>query len=239
MGLHPFRLRNPGVGGRWKISNSSVRTRSIALAATFTALYVASNAIPISAFIGGAGFITAGIILLPVLARLLKPREAILVGILAPLGLFAFQLSLIPVFGFFGMLIPATALIFGSLGFHRSYLIPTAYAVFGLAWYVLFSGGTFLWLLPYFILIAFALMNQVRHFTKGGKWDILLHGLATTMCELVTMNIASISILHLSGGLWSLITPVMYFERSIAVAGSGIILLSLMRVKSILKMGYI
>ena len=215
------------------------RTRRIALAATFTALYVAGNAIPISAFIGGAGFITAGIILLPVLARLLKPKEAIIVAILAPLGLFTFQLSLIPVFGFFGMLIPAMAIILGSLGFHRSYLIPTAYVVFGLVWYVLFSGGTFLWLLPYFIVVALALANQFRRFAKGGKWEILLHSLEVTVCELVTMNIGSVSILHLPGGLWLLITPVMYFERGLAVIGSAVILLALIRVKNILRMEYI
>jgi hypothetical protein len=174
-----------------------------------------------------------------VLARLLKPKEAIIVAILAPLSLFAFQLSLIPVFGFFGMLIPAMALILGSLGFHRSYLIPTAYVVFGLVWYVLFSGGTFLWLLPYFIVIALALSNQFRRFAKGGKWEILLHSLEVTVCELVTMNIGSVSILRLPGGLWLLITPVMYFERGVAVIGSAVILLALIRVKSILRMDYI
>lgn len=173
------------------------------------------------------------------MARLLRPREAIIVAILAPLGLFVFQLSLIPIFGFFGILIPAMAIILGSLGFHRSYLIPTAYVVFGLVWYVLFSGGTFLWLLPYFIVIVLALANQFHSFAKGGKWDILLHSLEVTVCELVTMNIGSISILHLPGGLWLLITPVMYFERSVAVIGSAVILLALIRVKSILRLEYI
>lgn len=160
-------------------------------------------------------------------------------AILAPLGLFAFQLSMIPVFGFYGMLIPATAMILGSLGFHKSYLIPTAYVIFGLAWYVLFSGGTLFWLLPYLVLIGLALVNQVSRFVRGGKWEVLLHSLAVTMCELVTMNVGSISILHLPGGLWLLITPVMYFERIVAVVGSTVILLALIRVKNILRMEYL
>ncbi len=173
------------------------------------------------------------------MARLLRPKEAVIVAVLAPLGLFAFQLSLIPVFGFFGMLIPATAIVLGSLGFHKSYLIPTAYVVFGLAWYALFSGGTVFWLLPYLIVVVLALANQFRRFARGGKWDILLHSLEVTMCELVTMNIGSISILHLAGGLWLLITPVMYFERGVAVIGSAAVLLALIRVKNLLRMEYI
>lgn len=204
-----------------------------------TALYVASNAIPISAFIGGAGFITAGIILLPVIARLLRPKEAVIVAILVPFGLLGLQLSIIPVFGFYGMLIPATAIILGSLGYHKSYLIPTAFVALGLVWYALLSGGTLLWLLPYFVAIGLALANQVRPFSKGGKWEILLHCLLVTICELVTINIGSVSILHLPGGLWSVITPVMYFERSVAVIGSSTILAGLIRVKNILRLGYI
>ena len=234
MGLHPFRLRNPGVGGENAIvsdSPGSIRvgetsTRRITLAAAFTALYVAASAIPISAFVGGAGFITAGIILLPVIARLLRPREAAIVAILAPLALFVFQLSVIPVFGFYGMLIPAVSLVLGSLGFHRSYLIPTLYVILGLVWYTVFSGGTVLWLAPYFVAIALAIANQLRRFTRGGRLGVVLHSLEVTMCELVTMNIGSISVLHLPGALWLIITPIMYFERGVAVFGSSIILLA-------------
>ncbi len=209
------------------------------MVALFTALYIAGNAIPITAFIGGAGFITAGIILLPVMARLLKPRESVVVAFVAPLGLFIFQLSIIPVFGFFGMLVPALALIFGSLGFHRSYLYPSSYVAFGAIWYILFSHGTVLWLIPYLIVIGLAVADQLRPFTVGQRAEVVLHSLDATICELVTLNIGSISLLHLPGDLWAIITPFMFLERSIAVIGASSILLALIRVKRTLRLEYI
>jgi hypothetical protein len=156
------------------------RTRRIALVSVLIALYIAANAVPIDAFIGGAGFITLGIILLPVIARLVRPRESLIVAVAAPLGLFALQLSIIPVFGFYGLLIPASAIVFGSLGFYRSYLIPAAYIAFGAVWYVEFSNGTLLWLLPYFLAIALAIANQIRPFALGGKIEVLVFSLLTT-----------------------------------------------------------
>jgi len=216
-----------------------LKTRRTALISTLTALYIAANAIPISAFIGGAGFITAGIILLPVIARLLRPKEAVVVAIFAPLVLFTLQLSIIPVFGFYGMLIPALGIIFGSLGFHKSYVYPTAYVAFGAFWYIIFSNGTPLWLAPYFVVIAMAIADQVRPFKVSKRADVLLHSFDATMCELVTMNIGSISLLRLPGDLWTIITPFMFFERTVAVIGASSILLAVMRIKSILKLEYI
>lgn len=216
-----------------------VKTRRLALVSAFSALYIVGNTIPISAFIGGAGFITAGIILLPVIARLLRPKEAVIVAILAALGLFALQLSIIPVFGFYGMLIPALGIVFGSLGFHKSHLYPTAFVVFGALWYIVFSNGTPLWLAPYFFVIALAIADQVRPFKVGERVDIILHSFDATMCELVTMNIGSISLLHLPGELWTIITPFMFFERTVAVIGASSIILALTRIRSVLKLGYV
>jgi hypothetical protein len=215
---------------------SSSRTRGLALVATLTALYVAANALPIDAFIGGSGFITAGIVLLPVMARLVKPREAVVLAILAPLGLLAFQLSIIPVFGFAGMAIPALAILLGSLGSHRSYLIPAAYVAFGAAWYFLFSGGTPLWLAPYVVAVVISVAYEGKVLGRNGRWQTLVHVLDTTMCELVTMNILSISLLQLPGGLWTVITPFMILERSVAVIGATSVLVVLTRVKGPLKL---
>ncbi len=204
-----------------------------------TALYIAANAVPIDAFIGGAGFITLGIILLPVITRLVRPRESLIVAVAAPLGLFALQLSIIPVFGFYGLLIPASAIVFGSLGFYRSYLIPAAYIAFGAVWYVEFSNGTPLWLVPYLLAIALAVANQIRPFARGGKIEVVVFSLLTTMCELVAMNLGSISILQLPGNLWTIIAPFMFLERAVAVIGATTVLLALIRVRSILRVGRI
>jgi len=231
VGLHPFRQTNPGVGGEARISD--VRTRRLSLIAALTALYIAGNTVPISAFVGGAGFITAGIILLPVIARLLRPREAVVAAVLASLGLFALQLSIIPVFGFYGMLVPALGITLGSLGFHKSYLYPSAYVAFGAFWYVAFARGTPLWLTPYFLVIGLAVADQAKHFEVGRRLDVVLHSLDTTMCELVTMNLGSISLLNLTGAIWTIITPFMFFERAVAVLGASSILLALGRAKRV------
>jgi hypothetical protein len=244
--LHPFRLNNLGVGGVTTINNQTItnsaknkyepKTRRITLIAAFSALYIVGNTIPISAFIGGAGFITAGIILLPVIARLLKPKEAIVGAITIPLGLFVLQLSIIPIFGFYGFFIPASGIIFGSLGFYRSYLYPAGYVAFGALWYIIFANGTLLWLLPYFLIIIMTMMNQVRRFKVDDRLNVVLHSFNASMCELVTMSIGSISLLHLPRELWAIITPFMYLERAIAIIGASLILLALIRIKGILRL---
>ena len=211
----------------------------MALVAVLTALYIAANAVPIDAFIGGAGFITAGILILPVIARLVRPRESLILAIAAPLGLFALQLSVIPVFGFYGMLIPASAIVLGSIGFRKSYLVPTAYIVAGAIWYVLFSNGTLIWLAPYALAIGLSAVNQVRPFVLGTRREILFFCFLTTMCELVTMNIGSISLLQLPGGLWTIIAPFMFVERTVAVIGASAVLVALIRVKNVLRVGRI
>lgn len=217
----------------------SNRTRRLALVAVLTALYIAANAVPIDAFIGGAGFITAGIILLPVISRIVRPWEALIVAVVAPLGLFVFQLSVVPVFGFYGMLIPASAIVLGSLGFYKSYLIPTAYIAFGAVWYLLFSNGIPIWLIPYFVAVFLAVLNQVRPFARGTKAEVVLYSFLVTMCELVTMNIGSISVLKLPGALWTIITPFMFVERTVAVIGATSVLVALIRVKQVLRVGEI
>lgn len=195
-------------------------------------LYIVSNAIPISTFIGGAGFITAGIIILPIVARLLNPKEAILAAIIAPLALFFFQLSIIPIYGFYGMLIPSSAILIGSLGFNKSDLFPIAYTLFGAIFYLLYSNGTILWLLPYVISILLSLANYFRPFKLGEKKEVITHSLQVTICELTTMTIGSITLLNLKGEIWSVILPFMLYERSVAVISSTIITLSLIRVRS-------
>ncbi len=214
----------------------STSTRRLALAALLVSLYVVANGIPIDAFIGGAGFITAGIVLLPVVAGLLKPREALLAAVLASIGLFAFQLSIIPIFGFFGLLVPILGIFFGSLGFHRSLAFPAVYVIFGAFWYAFYSGGTVVWLAPYALAIALIAVKATGVLRPGQKFDLVVFCFAATMCELVTMNIGSISLLHLPGPVWVLITPFMLLERGVAVVGSSAILLGLNRLKAPLKL---
>ena len=218
-------------------SEMDIRTRRLALVALLSSLYVVANAIPIDAFIGGVGFITAGIILLPVLARLLRPKDSIVMALLASLGLLVFQLSIVPVFGFYGLLIPSSAIVIGSLGTYRSYLYPLSYILFGAAWYIIFSGGTPAWLFPYLITILLLAVVQSRRARVSKSTELVAHSLGTTMCELVTLNIGSVSLLHLPSELWTVITPLMFLERTVAVVGGSTMLIALVRVKGVLRLG--
>lgn len=211
----------------------------LALVALFVSLYVAANAVPIDAFIGGAGFITLGIVLLPVIAGLLQPRFAVVAAVLASISLFVFQLSIVPILGFYGLLVPTLGIMFGSLGFHKSLLYPSAYIAFGAFWYVMFSGGTLFWLLPYAITLGLGLAKQSTLIEFGKKSYLTILCLNATMCELVTMNIGSISILHLPAPVWLIITPFMFLERAVAVVGSSSVLLALSRSKGQLRLDVI
>lgn len=211
-------------------------TRRLALVALSVALYVAANAIPIDAFIGGAGFITAGIIILPVVAGLLRPWDALVTGFLASVALFVFQLSFIPLFGFYGILIPILGMTLGSLGFHKSLLYPSGFLVFGTVWYVVYSGGTLVWLLPYALALGLVLTKLSGFVKLTRKWGIAVFCLAATMCELVAMNIGSVSVLGLHGDFWLGTTPFMFLERTVAVVGSSGVLLALVRSKRQLRL---
>jgi len=133
--------------------------------------------------------------------------------------------------------VPALAIVLGSLGYHKSYVYPMAYVVFGALWYTLFSNGTLRWLIPYLIAVVLFLANKVRPFKPGVRLEVVFHSFMVTMCELVTLNIGSISILHLPGALWMVITPFMFLERSVAVVGATSVLLALIRVRGVLRMG--
>lgn len=211
-------------------------TRRLALVALLVSLYVAANSVPIDAFIGGAGFITAGIILLPVVAGLLRPRDALIAAVLASISLLALQLSIIPVFGFYGLLVPTLGMTLGSLGIHKSLVYPAAYIVFGTLWYAMFSSGTMLWLAPYVLAIGLIAVKESGLVKLGKEGDLMIYCLSATMCELVTMNIGSISLLHLTGQVWLIITPFMFAERAVAVVGSSSILLGLLRLKGPLRL---
>src|SRR6266566_2486107 len=147
------------------------RTAELTLAAGLAATYIITTFIPLTPFIGGPGFITLEIVMLPIIAALLRPISAL-----------------------------ATVFV-GSLGMALGQ--PSFYQVF--------------WLVPYLLVIvslpaAFRLKNNPR---------IGLLTFYIAMTEQVTLNILSISILSLTGPVWSVITPLMYVERAIATLGGA------------------
>lgn len=192
-------------------------TRELSVMSVLSAIFVVASAFPFSAFIGGAGFITLGVVFVPVIGRILKPIPALISGLAGAIAVYVLQIATAPVFGLVSLLIPVSGIFLGSFAFHYRLgaVVPWAYVLFGTAYYLVFSEGTALWLLPYIVVLAslpFALKKT------GARLPLLC--LYSTMCELTTMNIASIAILNLPGPLWSLIAPFMYFERTVATLGA-------------------
>ena len=204
----------------------TLTTRDLTLSSGLAAVFIVSTFFPLTAFIGGAAFITLEIVVVPLIAAFLRPVPATIAIFAGALGMAAFQNGLYPVFGFFGLLVPAIAAILGSMSFHYRWgpLLPWAYVLGGSAYYILFSrGGTLLWLAPY-ILVIISLPVMLR---ASGKTGIALLALYTAMTEQVTMNVLSIGLLGLVDGVWTLITPFMFVERTVAVISSTVLIVAL------------
>lgn len=198
-----------------------LETRELSEMAVLSAIFVVTATIPISAFIGGSGFITLSIVIVPVIARILKPKAALICGLVGAVAVYALQIATAPIFGPLSLLIPTSGILLGSMAFHHRIgpIVPWVYVLFGTIFYVAFSGGGYLWLAPYVLALASLplLLNRRRA-------SLPLLCLYSTICELVTMNIASISFLRLPGPLWTVIAPFMFFERTVATLGSFLVI---------------
>src|SRR5213596_1471702 len=196
------------------------RTAELTLAAGLAATYVITTFVPLTPFIGGPGFITLEIVMLPIIAALLRPIPALSTVFVGSLGMALGQPSFYQVFGLPGLLVPLVAVGAGSIAFHYRLgpVVPWAYVLAGAVFYVALSkGGTLFWLVPYLLVIvslpaAFRLKNNPR---------IGILTFYTAMTEQVSLNILSISLLSLTGPVWLGITPLMYLERTIATFGGA------------------
>ncbi len=205
---------------------NSKNTLSLTLGASFAGIFVISTFFPLTPFIGGPSFITLEILMIPVIAATFRPAFATLTVLIGSLGMIAAQTTFYRVFGFLGILIPVIAVALGSVGFNYRLgaLLPWSYVLTGSIYYLLFSqGGTLFWLVPY----ALVIFSLPLSFRLEGTWRIGLLAFYTAMCEQVTLNIFSISLLNLVGPIWLIITPFMYSERAVATVGGTLLIVAL------------
>lgn len=204
-----------------------VTTSELALSATLAAVYIISTLIPISPFIGGGpGFITAEIMMLPLIAALLRPPLAAASIVAGSLGMALLRTSIYNFFGPVGLAVPIVATVLGSVAFHyrTGPLFPWTYVLGGAVYYVAFSrGGTFLWLVPYLMVI----ISIVAVLKMSGSVRIGFLAFYTAMSEQVGLNVVSISVLGLTGGIWTVITPFMFTERAVATLGGAALIVAL------------
>ena len=204
----------------------SRNTLRLTIASSFAGLFVISTFFPLTPFIGGPSFITLEILMIPLIAAILPPEFATSTVFIGSLGMIAAQTTFYRLFGFVGILIPVIAVALGSVGFsyRLGALLPWSYVLTGSIYYLLFSqGGTLLWLVPY----ALVIFSLPLSFRLEGTWRIGLLAFYTAMCEQVTLNILSISLLNLVGPIWLVITPFMYSERAVATVGGTLLIVAL------------
>jgi len=221
------------------IGQTRVTTIELALTSTLAAVYIVSTFFALTPFIGGPGFITLEIVMIPIIAFLLRPILASAAVLTGSLGSAFIQTSFYHIFGLPGLLIPLIAVTLGSFAFHYEWgsIVPWAYVLAGAVYYILFSkGGTLFWLAPYTLVIVslpFALKTKE-------SYRIGLLALYTAMSEQVTLNVLSISLLSLTGNFWTGVTPFMFLERTVATLGGFAIIVALKsRLGTRLELGHV
>src|SRR5437899_12161555 len=91
------------------------KTAELTLSAGLAATYIITTFIPLTPFIGGPGFITLEIVMLPIIAALLRPIPAFPTVFVGSLGIALGQPSFYQVFGLPRPLIPLLPVGAGSL----------------------------------------------------------------------------------------------------------------------------
>jgi len=208
------------------IGHTRVTTIELALTSTLAAVYIVSALFALTPFIGGPGFITLEIVMLPIIAFLLRPILATAAVLVGSLGSAFIQTGFYHTFGLAGLLIPLLAVALGSIAFHYEWgaIAPWAYVLVGAIYYILFSrGGTLFWLAPYTLVIV-SLPTALR---VRDPYRLGLLALYTAMSEQVTLNVFSISLLNLTGDFWTVVTPLMFLERTVATLGGTAIIVAL------------
>jgi hypothetical protein len=216
-----------------------VTTIELALTSTLAAVYIVSAFFTLTPFIGGPGFITLEIVMLPIIAFLLRPILATVAVLVGSIGSAFILTGFYSTFGFAGLLIPLLAVALGSIAFHYEWgaIIPWGYVLAGAVYYILFSkGGTLFWLAPYILVIA-SLPATLR---VREPYRLGLLALYTAMSEQVTLNVLSISLLNLTGAFWTGVTPLMFLERTIATLGGFVVIVALKsRLGTRLELGHV
>ncbi len=211
-----------------RFKRPSLTTTDITLSAALAAVFVVSTFFPVDAFIGGAGIITFEIILVPVIAFTMRPVLAAVTISIGAVAMALLQGGTTPAFGILGILVPIIATVLGSVAFHYRYgpILPWAYVLSGAVYYLGYSkGGTTFWLIPYIIVI----ISLPAALSLKEDRSVALLAFYTAMAEQVTLNVLSIGVVGLVGGIWAIITPFMLLERTIATVGSYILIVGLKR----------
>jgi hypothetical protein len=202
-----------------------LRARELSLVAGLSALLIVASTVPPSAALGGLSFMSFGAILVPVIAWVLKPKEALVCSVVGSLGIYALQVGIAPVLGPFSLIVPFSGIFLGSLGFHYKFggVIPWAYILLGTA-YLGAMSRSILYITPYLGTVGVFLL-----LLRFARLRVPMLCLYSTTCELTTINLAAIFILKLPGLAWSLVALSLFLEGGLAAIGSVLLIAGLSR----------
>lgn len=203
-------------------------TKTISLISILSALYVITGFIPISMFIGAQSFLALSIIVIPIIAYLLNPIEALTSTLIAGTILLAINPGS-QVFGILTILLPTFGATMGSLIFRRknqTKYIPLIFIIITIIFYTYQRPDFIWWIIPHTIaVIILILSNYIEP-----KLTIPLFTFASTMAEQSIMLILAITVLNLPTIAFQTAFPLMLYERLTATMGSTIVLYSIKRI---------
>jgi len=210
---------------------NEAKSLRVARIGVFSALYVVTSLIPISMFIGAPSFLSLNLVMIPTIAAILPPLEALFAAIFG--GIIA--LYLIPgqaMFGFLTILLPVAGATFGSLAFNKQKTGALAASIFlatAISAYMIKN-----YMFPYFIIphtLAIILTSISALLNKRIPFHILLaqHAFISTMCEQGMMMIFAVHLLCLPWQAFIGILPLMIYERVIGTIGGTILIIALQR----------
>jgi len=96
--------------------------------------------------------------------------------------------------------------------------------MFGAISYVLYSGGTLLWLTLYGFAVILSPLT-----VKFKQLKIINCCVSTTISELIAMDVGNIFLMNFPDFLWMIILPFAVYERTLAVLGSMALIRGLKR----------
>jgi len=208
--------------------SSSMR---ISIVGMLAALYIVTGFIPISLFIGAPSFLALNLILVPTMAYLLQPLEALSASLIGGV----ISLYLIPsqaMFGLFSILLPIVGASFGSLAIHKKRfgaLLCSVFLLMAITAYLIINSSFPYFIIPHILalgILVISLYIDISHL----KIKIPLYSFISTMCEQAMMMILAVHLLKLPWSVFIGILPVMLYERIFTSIGASILIIAITKI---------
>ncbi len=206
--------------------NFNPSVRSISLIASLSAIYVICTLIPISPFIGGPSILTLNLIIVPLIALLLNPVEALFAAIIGSLvSMWMIPTALANIFGPSAVLLPTLGAFMGSFSKYRyGKLIVGVYLAFCIMAFTTAIPEFPFWVAPHALALILCLTAE---FIENEKIKTIIIAYVSTMCEQAIMMNLAVYQVQLPWQVFAVAFPFMIYERVLAAFGGFILYIAL------------